>query len=120
MNTAAEKNLRLALNHNAIAKVYLEACKHESEGFDKRLVKGLIQKVNAIENSIFSWVPDHQVERFREQIKRTDFLQFEHIFTQLMLLEKTQLDTVEQMIDMLVKGEEIMIEHNGNSFPDKI
>lgn len=112
MTESAKRNLRMALTHNATAKQYLEACKHETEGGTRYFINALLNKVKSIETTSFSMLTENreEAERFREQIFRTDYLQFEHIMVQLLQLPEEQVNAVEVMVDMLAKGESLQIE----------
>ena len=74
------------------------------------------KKIEFVENDVMASITPESREIFRNEIKNGDTLFFQAINEKYLMLTPEQRDTIEAIIDKVISGEEIIIEHTENTF----
>ena len=75
-----------------------------------------VKKIEFVENDVMASITPESREIFRKEIKSGDTLFFQAINEKYLMLTPQQRDTIEAIIDRVISGEEIIIEHTENNY----
>ncbi|MES2382875.1 MAG: hypothetical protein V4538_17640 [Bacteroidota bacterium] len=111
MQQSANDNMILAMIHNSIARNYLSYVRHEVAGDTKEFINRLIKRCEANEtDTIARMTCDENREVFVQEIRKGDTMQFSCIMLQIFSMDQDKRDMVENLINLIHKGEEIKCE----------
>lgn len=97
------KALTKAMYHLRTGKEYLEVFKIDAEKKNINNVRGWVNKLNFIENDVFSLLSEESREHFRQEIKRGDVLFLDAISMKWLELSENQRALMEELVDGLIK-----------------
>ena len=93
-----------------IALQYFKNFEKDCKMGAKLRAKSWVQKIEYVENDVMAAITPESREVFRQEIKSGDTLFFQAINEKYLMLTPQQRDTIEAIIDLVIKGEEVTIE----------
>lgn len=99
-----------------IALQYFKNFEKDCKMGAKMKANSWVKKIEFVENDVMASITPESREIFRNEIKNGDTLFFQAINEKYLMLTPEQRDTIEAIIDKVISGEEIIIEHTENTF----
>lgn len=99
------------MHYVRVAEYYFDYFATREKLNAKARVRKYARSLDFIVNDILSHIADPEVrEEFRQQVKKVDSVSFAAIMDKLLYLTDEQRETIELMLDEILKGETITIE----------
>lgn len=99
-----------------IALQYFKNFEKDCKMGAKMKANSWVKKIEFVENDVMASITPESREIFRKEIKSGDTLFFQAINEKYLMLTPQQRDTIEAIIDRVISGEEIIIEHTENNY----
>ena len=100
-----------ALIHVTNAKAYFDAIALDNEYRVKKIFKTYVDRLNWIEADILTRLKDSSKEFYKEAISQGDTLFYSDIAEKMLQLNEQGKATIDTMVDALLSGEVIEVEH---------
>ena len=100
-------SLAKGLHHLNIAKQYFEDVKMGCVGDVKNTFNGYVNKCDWILNNVFDKLDDEKRKIYKEEL--SDSLSIDSINDQLMMLDNTQRNQIEELLEAILKGKRVTI-----------